>query len=496
MGKAIDVLAFDLGAESGRAVLGSFDGRRVELKPLHRFSNLPVRLLGSLHWNVLHLFEGMKQSIRKAVRQRSGELAGLGCDTWGVDFGLLDRVGGLLTLPVHYRDSRTDGVMEEAFRRISRREIFEETGIQFIKLNTLYQLLSVKLRNPSLLDQADCLLLMPGLFHYFLTGRKVAEFTNATTTQFYNPVKRAWASDLLKKLDLPAEILPEVVPPATVLGRLDVGVQRELGVGPIPVIAPACHDTGSAIAAVPGRGNDFAYLSSGTWSLMGSEIAEPLINAASLEHNFTNEGGAEGTFRFLKNLMGLWLLQECRRTWSERGEEYSYEELTRLAEGAPPFQAIVYVDDPGFFSPRDMPAALEEYAGRTGQDPGVFRDRGVVVRSILESLALHYRHVLGQLEEVLGKSLRVLHIVGGGSQNRLLNQMTADATGRPVVAGPVEATAVGNILLQLRALGEIGSLDELREIVRQSFTTATFEPRPTADWDEAFKRYQGLPRAS
>ncbi|MGQ9628001.1 MAG: rhamnulokinase [Anaerolineae bacterium] len=485
--RKLNFIAFDLGAESGRGVLGQFDGERLTLREIHRFPNGPVRLLDSIHWDVLRLFMEIKQSLGLYVQEYGAEVAGIGLDTWGVDFALLGRDGSLLGNPWHYRDKRTDGMMEEAFRRVSREEIFEYTGIQFMQLNTLYQLLSMALARSPLLEVAETLLMMPDLFNFWLTGRKVCEFTDATTTQFYDPRRGDWARPLLEKLGLPTHILKEIVPPGTELGPLLPSVAEEVGLGRVPVIAPACHDTGSAVAAVPARGQDWAYISSGTWSLMGVEVTEPVINEKTLNYNFTNEGGVEGTFRLLKNIMGLWLVQSSRQVWARAGENFSYTELTEMAAKAKPFKAIINPDDPAFIHPEDMVSEIRAFCGRTGQK--VPEEKGEVIRCILESLALRYRWTLERLEELLGRRLNKIHIVGGGSQNRLLCQFTASSCGREVLTGPVEATAIGNVIMQALGQGHLASLGEARELVRRSFDVLSYEPVEGARWDEAYERF-------
>jgi rhamnulokinase len=413
----------------------------------------------------------------------------MGLDTWGVDFALLDRDDRLIGNPYHYRDPRTDGMMEEAFRRVPRAEIFERTGIQFMQLNTLYQLLAMALGNSAELASAHRLLMMPDLLNFWLTGRKVCEFTEATTSQFYDPRAGDWARDMLDRLGIPSDILGEIVPPGAVLGPLLPSVAEEVGLSDVPVIAPACHDTGSAVAAVPfgPAPEGGCYISSGTWSLMGVEVSEPVITPQSLEYNFTNEGGVRSTFRLLKNIMGLWLVQECRRVWAREGESYSYDELTQMAEQADSFSTVVDPDDPAFLHPADMPAEIRAFCTRTGQ-PGP-QDKGAMVRCVLESLALTYRSTLEKLEMMLGSQLEVIHIVGGGSRNRLLCQFTADATQRPVLAGPVEATAIGNVLMQALALGEFASLQEARAAVRSSFEVMHYQPGDPAPWDGAYRRF-------
>ena len=499
MSNQLAFLALDLGAESGRAVLGQFDGQCLRLSEVHRFPNGPVRLPDGLHWDVLRLWTEIKRGLALAVQEHGADLAGIGLDTWGVDFGLLDRDGALISNPYHYRDSRTDGMLDEAFRRVPREEIFAQTGIQFMQINSLYQLLAMVVGRSPALDIADTFLTMPDLFNYWLTGRKVCEFSIATTTQCYDP--RAphspqvwgargaggWAIPLLERLGIPTHIFPEIVPPGTVLGRLLPAVAEEVGVSGLAVIAPACHDTGCAVAAVPAEGSDFVYLSSGTWSLMGAELPEPVINEQSLAFDFTNEGGVGGTFRFLKNITGLWLVQECRRTWARQGEELSYDDLTQMAAQAKPLQSLVDPDYGEFLKHGDMPARLRAFCQMTDQP--VPQSKGEVIRCALESLALKYRWVLERLEEILGRRLEPIHIVGGGTQNWLLNQFAADATARRVVTGPIEATAAGNVITQMMALGHIASLEEGRQIVRNSFDVVTYEPAGGTEWDGAYGRF-------
>jgi rhamnulokinase len=483
-------LALDLGAESGRAMLGQFDGERIQLSEVHRFPNGPVRLPDGLHWDVLRLWTEIRRGLALAVQEHGADLAGVGLDTWGVDFGLLDRDGALVSNPYHYRDSRTDGMLDEAFRRVPRAEIFEQTGIQFMQINSLYQLLSMVVRQSPALDIAETFLTMPDLFNYWLTGRKVCEFSIATTTQCYDPRKGDWAIPLLERLGIPTHIFPEIVPPGTVLGELLPSVAEEVGVSGLPVIAPACHDTGCAVAAVPAKGADFVYISSGTWSLMGAELPQPVINERSLTFDFTNEGGVGDTFRFLKNIAGLWLVQECRRTWARQSEEFSYDDLSQMAAQADPLQSVVDPDYGEFLKPGDMPARIRTFCQTTDQP--IPRSKGAVIRCVLESLALKYRWVLERIEEILGRRLEPIHIVGGGTQNRLLNQFAADATGRQVITGPIEATAAGNVITQAMALGHIGSLEEGRRIVRNSFDVATYEPAGGAEWEEAYGRFLAM----
>ena len=480
-------LALDLGAESGRAMLGTVDGKLLRLSEVHRFSNGPVRLADGLHWDVLRLWTEIKAGLALALRQMGTELAGIGLDTWGVDFALLDRDGGLISNPYHYRDNRTDGMLEQAFQRVPREEIFAQTGIQFMQINSLYQLFSMVRSRSRALEMAETFLTVPDLFNYWLTGRKACEFTIATTTQCYDPSRGDWARSLLDRMGIPTRMFPPLVPPGTVLGTLSRPVAIELGVDELPVVAPGCHDTASAVAAVPAEGAGFAYISSGTWSLVGTELPAPVINDSSLAFDFTNEGGVDGTYRLLKNVMGLWLVQECRRAWAREGSDLSYDEMTHLAAKASPLRSLIDPDCREFLKPGDMPARIIAFCRRTNQS--VPESKGQVVRCVLESLALKYRWVLERLEDITGHRLESIHIVGGGTRNRLLNQFTADATGRQVVTGPVEATAAGNVIVQAMALGRIGSLEEGRRIVRNSFPVATYEPGDRTPWQEAYGRF-------
>jgi rhamnulokinase len=482
------LLAFDLGAESGRGVLGFFDGERLKLEVVHRFANGPVRTLDAFYWDVLRLYMEMVATLRRCAVDHGG-IDSLGVDTWGVDFALLGRGGTLLGNPRHYRDPHTEGIMEAAFARVSRQEIFRHTGLQFMRFNTLFQLLALQRDRSPLLEMAESLLMMPDLFHFFFTGVEGNELTDTSTTQMYDPTARDWAHGLLQAFGLPAQILGKVIQPGTVLGPLRPSVAADTGLNAVPVISPATHDTGSAVAAVPASTSKWAYISSGTWSLMGVELDGPLINDQALRYNFTNEGGVRGTIRFLKNIMGLWLVQECRRAWQRGGRDYSYEELARLAEAAPAFVSLVDPDNSAFILPPSMPAALAEFCGGTGQPAPV--EPGAMVRCALESLALRYRWVLDRLEELLGYRLEVIHVVGGGSQNALLCQFTADACNRQVLAGPVEATAIGNVLVQAIGLGLLGSLADARDVVRRSFEVRAYDPRDPERWQGPYDRFVG-----
>jgi rhamnulokinase len=481
------LLAIDLGAESGRGVLGSFDGDRLALDVVHRFPNGPVRTLDTLHWDVLRLHAEILNSLR-AVKG----IDSVGVDTWGVDFALLGRGGTLLGNPRHYRDPHTAGAMEAAFLKVPKAEIYRRTGLQFMRINSLYQLIALQRDRSPLLDAAESILFIPDLFHYFLTGTIANESTDASTSQLLDPHTRTWATDLIAAFGLPAKMFGPIVQPGTVLGPLRPAVAADTGLGSVPVIAPATHDTGSAVAAVPARGESWAFISSGTWSLLGTELSQPLVTDAALAANFTNEGGVAGTTRLLKNIMGLWLAQECRRCWEKAGTKYTYDELVRLAEAAPPFASLVDPDDPAFLLPANMPEAVGEFCRKNGQTAPA--EAGAVVRCCLESLALKYRCVLEKLEGLIGRRLDVIHVVGGGSQNALLCQWTADACSRPVLAGPVEATALGNLLVQMLGLGLLGSLADGREVVRRSVAVTTYEPRDAGRWDEQYGRFASLVR--
>ena len=490
MAKSAKFLAFDLGAESGRALVAHLDGAKLRLEEVYRFNNTPVRVFDSVFWDILRLFEDIKHGLRRAVHQLGGDIAGIGIDTWGVDHALFGEDDVLLGNPYHYRDSRTDGIMDEVFSQVPREEIYEKTGIQFMQLNSLYQLYAASRKTPWLLENARTMLLMGDAFNFWLTGRKVCEFSNATTSQCYNPRTKAWAFDMLEKLHIPTHFFPEIVPPGTVLGPVLQSVQEETGSPSIPVIAPATHDTGCAVAAVPATGKGHAYISSGTWSLMGVEITEPMINEQALSMSFTNEGGVYGTFRFLTNIMGLWIVQECRRTWQRQGQEFTYNELTEMAGRAKPWGSLINPDDTIFLPPGDMPGRIAKYCADTGQP--VPDSRGEIVRCALDSLALKYRLTIENLDRFFCIRHEPIHIVGGGTQNRLLCQLAANAAGRTVVAGPIEATAIGNVLVQAISTGYLADLNQAREIVRNSFDLITYEPQSDEGAEEAYERFRRL----
>lgn len=491
MSDTTNMLAIDLGASSGRVMLGGWDRQRFELRELYRFPNGPVAVRGHLHWDVLRLWQEITTGIARYTAQNNRPLAGIGIDTWAVDFALLDSAGQLLGNPYHYRDRRTAGMLEFVDQQLSSARLYARTGIQRMPINTLYQLASMHQYGDPQLDAAMTLLLIPDLFHYWLTGRAVAEYTNATTTQMFDVQTRRWASDLLEELSLPTHLLPETVAPGTVLGAVLPDLGDVLGLRyAVPVIAVGTHDTASAVAAVPDLDDRSAYISSGTWSLVGVELDQPILSEQARLLNFTNEGGVAGTIRFLKNVGGLWLVQECQRQWQREGQQYSWSELATLANAAPPLHSLVDPDAPDFLNPDDMPSAIRAYCRRTGQpEPGSV---GALVRCCLEGLALKYRLVVTALEQLTGRTLDTIRIVGGGSQNTLLCQLTADACQRRVVAGPVEATALGNILVQAVALGTLPDIPAGRRAVAASFDQVIYKPQTSPGWDAAIVGFDAL----
>jgi rhamnulokinase len=476
-------LAIDLGAESGRTIVGSLDGKQLKLTETHRFSNGPVHLNDGLHWDVLRLWSNIKEGISK-----SKGIESIGLDTWAIDFALLDKNNSLLSNPFHYRDARTDHMMDEAFKHMPRAEIFANTGIQFMQINTLYQLLALVEQKSPLFDIAKTFVTIPDLFNYWLTGEITTEFTNATTTQCFDPRKQDWSIAVLDAMNIPSHLFKPVTDPGTQIGTLLPSITEDTGAGAVPIILPACHDTGSAVVAVPANNEDFAWLSSGTWSIMGAEVREPYLTEKALEYNFTNEGGVFGTWRLAKNVMGLWLVQECRREWSRQGEEMSFDALTQLAAESEAFLSVIDPDVDMFLHAGDMPSRIQKFCAETNQR--IPQTKGEIIRVALESIALKYRLVLERLEELTSKHLNPIHIIGGGTKNRLLNQFTADSTERTVITGPVEATAIGNILMQAIGMKHLGSLVEAREVVRTSFEPEIYEPKHTVGWDEAYTRLQ------
>jgi rhamnulokinase len=472
-------LAVDIGAESGRVMAGLWNGTQLRLQEIHRFANGPVSLGDSLRWDVLRLWAEIQNGLALANKQFGRHVVSVGVDTWGVDFVLLNKQEEMLGQPFHYRDARTKGMMEKAFNRVPRAEIFNQSGLQFMELNSLYQLLAWQTISPTILDAADTLLFMPDFIHWCLCGEKNAEYTIASTSQFVHPIQRNWSLPLLEKLGVPTHFLPKIVPPGSTLGTIRQSLAKDVGLADVKVVAPPSHDTASAVVGVPtantGKTN-WAYVSSGTWSLMGVEVPAAVLSPRALELGTTNEGGTDGTYRLLKNIVGLWLVQQCKRSFDAAGRRYDYAQLAQLAANSTPSRAIVDVDDPRFLNPPDMPTTIQHFCRETAQP--VPESDGELMRCAIESLALKYRDVLGTLEELTGERVEIIHIVGGGSKNQVLNQFTADACQIPVVTGPVEATAMGNLLSQVRASGELRSLADIREASRASCETQQFAPTP------------------
>jgi rhamnulokinase len=478
------MVAVDLGAQSGRVALGRFDGERLVVREAHRFPNVPVRTSATLHWDVLRLYDGALEGLRAAGREAE-RVDSVAVDSWAVDFGLIDRRGRLVGNPVHYRDTRRASAFSRVLEAVPPRELYERTGIQLLPINTLYELAAMAADRDPALEIADRLLLIPDLFHHWLSGAGVTEFTNATTTQCFDSRRGAWALDLLQKLEIPERIFPEVVPAGTVLAPLAGDVAEETGLGSARVVATATHDTAAAVAAIPFARPDAAYISAGTWSLVGVELPEPVIDDRTFAANLTNEGGVAGRVRLLRNVTGLFLLHECLRVWAPSGS-VSFAELVELARDATPLRSLIDVDDPLFAVPGDIPGRVREFCRSTGQV--VPDSRGAVARCILESLALKHAQVVDLLREAAGVAPQTLHMVGGGSRNELLCRLTADAAELPVVAGPAEATTIGNLLVQAIALGELSSLEEGRKVVRASFRAQRYEPRVSEAWRDARER--------
>ena len=481
-------LAFDFGASSGRAILGKLQDGKLVLEEIHRFSNDPVEINGHYYWDTFRLFYEIKQGLIKYAQGSYGELEGIGIDAWGVDFGLIGPSGELLGVPYHYRDSRTEGMMEEADRLMGRRRIFDESGISHEFFNTVNQLLAMVKQDSPALKNAEHLLFIPDLFAYFLTGEIGTEFCEATTSQLVNPKTRTWSDEILNSLGIPRRIFTDIQYPGTMRGRLLPSIQQETGLGAVPVYAVASHDTNSASAAVPAKGDSWAFLSSGTWSLLGVEIDQPVVNDVTYSYNYTNEGAVGGKYNLLKNIMGMWIIQQIRADWERRGEKYSFAEMVKLAEGAQPFKSFINPDDPLFVPPVDMDKRIQEYCSRTGQD--IPQTKGEIIRCVYESLALKYREAIEGLEEITGRRIDTLHIVGGGCQNAMLNAMTAGSTGRRVITGPIEGTAIGNLLVQAMAAGDVKDMAQLRDVVAASFPNEAFEPGQKEAWDKAYARYK------
>lgn len=479
------VLAFDFGASSGRAIIGCFDGDKITLEEVHRFSNDPVSVGGTVYWDVLRLFYEIKQGIIKA--KIAGGFDSIGIDTWGVDFGLIDSEGKLMENPVHYRDARTAGLVDEAFKTMPKEKLYGITGIQFMELNTLFQLISLKKYRPWMLERADKMLFMPDLFGYMLTGKMCAEYSIASTSQLIDLDKRTWSKEILDAFGIKESVFAPLVQPGTVLGELSKEVCEECGVDPVPVISVCGHDTQSAITSVPCADGDFAFLSSGTWSLFGTELDKPIVNETSMNINITNEGGFDGSTGFLKNIIGLWLIQESRRQWKREGKEYSYADLEKLALAAEPFRCFIDPDAPEFVPHGNIPERVREFCRKTGQF--VPETVGEIMRCIYESLAMKYRLTFEKLRECTERDYPVIHVIGGGTKDGLLCQMTANSCDRTVKAGPIEATVMGNVAVQLMSDGSVKNIGQARKIVADSSELKTFEPKDTDKWAGAYEDF-------
>ena len=479
------VLAFDFGASSGRAIIGCFDGDKITLEEVHRFSNDPVSVCGTVYWDVLRLFYEIKQGIIKA--KIAGGFDSIGIDTWGVDFGLIDSEGKLMENPVHYRDARTAGLVDEAFKTMPKEKLYGITGIQFMELNTLFQLISLKKYRPWMLERADKMLFMPDLFGYMLTGKMCAEYSIASTSQLIDLDKRTWSKEILDAFGIKESVFAPLVQPGTVLGELSKEICEECGVDPVPVISVCGHDTQSAITSVPCEDGDFAFLSSGTWSLFGTELDKPIVNETSMNINITNEGGFDGSTGFLKNIIGLWLIQESRRQWKREGKEYSYADLEKLALAAEPFKCFIDPDAPEFVPHGNIPERVREFCRKTGQY--VPETVGEIMRCIYESLAMKYRLTFEKLRECTERDYPVIHVIGGGTKDGLLCQMTANSCDRTVKAGPIEATVMGNVAVQLMSDGSVENIGQARKIVADSSELKTFEPKDTDKWAEAYEDF-------
>lgn len=479
------VLSFDFGASSGRAMLASFDGEKITMEEIHRFSNDPVIVNGTMYWDVLRLFFEIKTGITKATNM--GGFDAIGIDTWGVDFGLIDKRGKLLANPVHYRDTRTEGVWEEVYKIIPKEELYNRAGTQFMRFNTVYQLMYLKLYEPEILENAEKMLLMPDLFCYMLTGEMRAEASIASTTNMFDPYKRDWDFELIEKLGYPKKIFPEIIKSGNVTGMLSDEICEELGCEKVPVIAVCEHDTASAVAATPSSTKDFVYISCGTWSLFGIESPEPIINEQAVKLDFTNEGGFKDTVRFLKNIMGLWLIQESRRQWKREGEEVSFDTLEKEALAAEPFKCFVNVDDPIFETAGNLPRRVKEFCQKTGQY--VPETRGEIMRCIYQSLAMKYKYTFNKLGEIGDRKYESINMLGGGIKDKLLCQMTSDACRVPVLAGPTEATVMGNIAVAFNALGEIKDFEALRKVTAASTDLKIYEHQNSDAWEKAYIDY-------
>lgn len=481
-------LAFDFGAESGRAIVGILDGEKITIEEIHRFRNKQITIFHNNYWNVFNLFEELKTGLKIAVKKGHCDIESLGVDTWGVDFGILGKDGQLIELPHSYRDPRTERMMEKVFKIIPREEIYARTGIQFMQINSLYQLFAIKKLKEQKLKKGKRLLFMPDLFNYFLTGEVNSEYTIASTSQFLNVHDKQFDKEILSKLNLPYEVLSGIIKPGHIIGKMLPEVTEETGVS-ADVIAVGCHDTASAVAAVPAEGKNWAYLSSGTWSLIGIENDEPIIDQ-KFQNDFTNEGGVGDKILFLRNTMGMWLVQRLRKVWESDGSRFDYVEIAKMAAEAAPFKCFLNPDSKLFNDPANMEKAIDEFCEQSNQPKPV--NKGEYARAVYESLALKYKLILQMIEKASGRKIEKLHIVGGAAQNTLLNQLTADTAGIPVLAGPVEATALGSIMVQAVAKKKVKSIEHAREIIKNSFEIKTFVPKQTEKWDEILEKYKSI----
>jgi len=482
-------IAIDLGASSGRVILGRVRAGEILLEEMHRFENGPIQCGDSIRWDFAKLFGEIEAGLAKTAKH-VGKIESISVDSWGVDFGLIDSKGKLFENPYHYRDKRTDTMMDEVFSIVPRKKVYDITGIQFMPFNSIYQLRALKLQQPASLKNTDKIIFMADLVSYYLCGEIFSEYTLASTSQLVDMNTGKWSDELFSKLSLPMNVMPKIVQPGSVVGKLKKQIADKIGCAQISIVATGSHDTASAVASVPAQGNNWAYLSSGTWSLMGVEIAKPLINDATYKYQFTNEGGVYNTIRLLKNIMGLWLIQECRRNWVQQGEKLQFAAIAEMAKNAKPFAAVINPNDSRFLAPCDMPAMINGYLAEKGYKK--INDKGQLIRVILESLAFYYRRVFEILEEITGKKIDVLHLVGGGIQNELLCQFTANSIGRKVVAGPVEATAMGNIMVQAIAAGQIANISEGRKAVAKSFELKTYQPADTQAWNEKYQQIKNI----
>ncbi|MDP4117715.1 MAG: rhamnulokinase family protein [Bacillota bacterium] len=491
MAEKTKVLAFDFGASSGRGMLFEFDGEKISMEEIHRFSNDPVIVNGSMYWDFLRLFFEIKQGILKCVNGGHDDIKAIGIDTWGVDYGLFDKNGKMLGNPYHYRDKRTEGMIQKACGIAGKNYIYEKTGIQFVPFNSLYQMMaSIEEKDPTI-EAAEKVLFAPDIFNYFLTGVMKNEYTMASTTQLLDPGTKEWSYELMEKFGIPKKIFGEIVMPGTVIGNLSDEICEELGCPKVPVIAVGAHDTASAVASVPvTEGDDYVYISSGTWALLGVENDKPIINETSMKFNFTNEGGVEGKIRFLRNIMGLWIIQESRRQWQREGKNYSFDDLEKQAWTAKPFESLIDPDYSDFGTPGNMPKKIREFCKRTGQT--VPETAGDVIRCAAQSLALKIAMSVDGMEETLGRKINTIHMVGGGIKDKMVCQFAANASGRTVVAGPVEATSTGNAIVQFMALGKIENLNSARKIIKDSFPVSIYEPQDRKDWEDAYEKFKTI----